>query len=66
MILTPINCNNALLWGKDLKFILDGEVMDNLNINIPKEIDFLKIFFPDNWAQAKQYYGQKPTNTLEP
>lgn len=56
MILNASNCNNPLLWGKNIQFVIDGELVNNLSLNIPTETDFLKLFFPNTWPEAKEYY----------
>ena len=58
MILNQRNCSNSLLWGKELKFIIDGEIVDELypKIEFPSELDFIQVFHPKHYDQAKSYY----------
>ncbi len=61
MILTPYNSSNPSLWGKDLKFILEGHIVDDdiFKVNLPKgaEFDFITAFNSKDPEGAKRYYA---------
>lgn len=62
MILTPFNSTNPHWWGRDLRFVLDGQVVDDnmFKVKLPKgaEFDFLKEFNLTDPEGARRYYAQ--------
>ncbi len=57
MILTPFNCTNPYLWGREMKIVVDGRVFNEPTFEIPNEFDFFEKWCGKDPANAKQYYA---------
>lgn len=60
MILNSQNSTNPLFWGKDLKLVLDGKVVEPYSgiqfEDMPSEFDFFNVFCGKDPINAKEYY----------
>ena len=60
MILTPFNSTNPYLWGREIKFVINGHVVDNLQQPtelMPNEFDFFNHYCSKDPINARQYYN---------
>lgn len=68
MIFTPQNSTNPNLWGREIKFILDGKDLDDEWVEYEWHsyealrkaqnniIDFGQKFYGANWKYFKEYF----------
>jgi hypothetical protein len=57
MILTPFNSTNPYLWGREIKLVVDGRVLNEPTFNIPNEFDFFKEWCEKDPINAQKYYA---------
>lgn len=56
MILTPFNCGNPELWGKEIHFFNSEGVQSYKKLEIPNEYDFLQAWCGQDTENARKYY----------
>lgn len=59
MILNRHNCSNPFLYGKELKYVIDGQIIDpilGIQLQIPDKFDFFNEWCSKDMQNAREYY----------
>ncbi len=58
MILIPYNSTNPLFWGKDLRFVVNGQIVEpnQIKSDFPREFNFFNLWAGKDPINAKLYY----------